>query len=80
MPIHLFYELNKCDDISYDVPLRLKCGGRIPLVPHRSTPMLCRTSQSNILAKKSVIPQVGISFTKLHAASAIGEKRQAGEG
>ena len=44
---------------------RLKSvGGLVPLVPHLSTPMLCRTSQSNILAKKFVITQMGISYTK----------------
>ena len=36
----------------------------VPLVPHRSTPMLCRTSQSSMLAKKCVTTQMGISYTK----------------
>ena len=27
-------------DISFAVPIRLKSGGCVPLVPHRSTPML----------------------------------------
>ena len=60
MPINLFYELKKCEDISYADPLRPKSGGTRPLVPHWSTPMvcLCRTSQSNILAKKCVITKV----------------------
>ena len=56
----------------------------VPLVPHCSTPMLClcRTSQSNILAKKFVITQMGIMLHKVQdfAASAVGDKHQAGEG
>ena len=56
-----------------------KVGGRIPLVPHRSTPMLCRTSQSNMLAKKFVITQMGNKLHKVQesAASAVGDKHQA---
>ena len=66
MSINLFYEVKKCENISYADPSGRKVGGRIPLVPHRSTPMLClcRISQSNILAKKFVITQMGISYTK----------------
>ena len=41
-----------------------KWGGRVPLVLHRSTPILCKTSQSNILVNKFVITQMGISYTK----------------
>ena len=53
MPMNLFYELKKYEDISYADPFK-------------STPMLClcRTSQSNILAKKCVITQMGIGYTK----------------
>ena len=64
VPINLVYELKKCEDISDAVPLRLKSGRRVPLFPHRPTPMLCRTSQSNILAKTFVVTQMGISYTK----------------
>ena len=83
MPIHLFYELKNCEDISYAVPLRLKSGGRAPSSPHRSMPMLCRTSQSNILAKKSVTTHSnGNKLQKVQesATSAVGDKHQAGEG
>ena len=44
-------------------PQAEKWGTR-PLVPHRAMPMLCRTSQSYILAKLFVITQMGISYIK----------------
>ena len=85
MPINLFDELKQCEDISYADPLRPKSGGRVPLVPHRSTPMLClyRTSKSSMLAKKFVIIQMGISYTKCRnpplQAYAISIKQARGE-
>ena len=45
-------------------PLQAEKWVTCSLVPHRSTPMLCRTSQSYILAKKFVITQMGICYTK----------------
>ena len=59
--------LKTCENI----PLQAeKLEGTRPLVPHRSTPMLCRISQSNMLAKKFVSTEMGISYTKHQAGEA----------
>ena len=58
MPINLFYELKKYEDISYADPLRPKSGGsRLPLIDAHAVPV-------HILAKKFVITQMGISYTR----------------
>ena len=78
MPVNLF-ELKKWGDISYAVPLRLKSGETRPPRPHRSKPMLCRTSQSYILEKKCHHSN-GKKLHKMQesAASVIGDKHHAG--
>ena len=65
MPINLFYEQKKYEDISCADPLRLRGGQRPPRPPLIDAHgVLCRTSQSNILAITFFITHMGISCTK----------------
>ena len=83
MPINLFYELKKYEDIFYVDPLK-PWGGqrppRPPLIDAHAVPVLnfpiqhfgkeiCRHSNGNKLHK-----------VQESAASAVGDKHQAGEG
>ena len=82
--MHLFYELNKCEDISYADLLRPKSGGARPpcpppidahAVPVQNFPIqhfgqeICNHSNEKKLHK-----------VHESAASAVGDKHQAGEG
>ena len=84
MPINVFSELKKYEDISYADPSGRKVGGGTR--PPRPTLIdamlcLCRTYQSNILAKKFVITQMGMLHkVQESAASTLGDQHQAGEG
>ena len=82
MPLNLLYELKKCEVISYAELLRLKNGGCIPLVPHRSTPMMCKNFPIQHFGKEICHHSNGNNLHKVQesAASAVGDKHQAGEG
>ena len=83
MPINLFYELKKYEDIFYADPLKPWGGQRSPrpqLIDAQAVPVLnfpiqqfgkeiCRHSNGNKLHK-----------VQESAASAVGDKHQAGEG
>ena len=66
MPINLFYELNKYEDISYADPSGRKMGGRVPQHVGKE---ICHHSNGNKLHKMQE-----------SAASAVGDKHQAGVG
>ena len=64
MPIHLFYELNKYEDISYADPLRPWGGQRPPRPPLDAHAVPVQNFQIQRFGKIFVITQMGIGHTK----------------
>ena len=83
MPINLFYELKKYEDISYADPLRPWSGQRRPhplLIDAHAVPVYNFPIQH--FGKEICHHSNGNMFHKLQesAASTVGDKHQAGEG
>ena len=80
MPLNLFNELKKYEDISYADPLRPWGSQRPPLIDANAVPVQNFPIQH--FGKEICHHSNGILLHKVHesAASVVGDKHQAGEG
>ena len=82
MLLNLLYELKKCEHISYADPFKLKSGGtRPPSSPTDRRPC-CVELPNPTFWQKNCHHSNGNKLHKVQesAASAVGDKHQAGEG